>query len=186
MSQDEQKLIRKAKQGDHDSMEALFRQHVDGAVRLAYLITKNWAAAEDAVQEGFIQAFRSLHTFQEGKPFKPWFTKIVVNKSKWIMNRWGNVQAPLEWKDINTHRSFSPEEHTLEKEELDALFTAINALDDNHRVPLILKYLTGLSERETAEVLGIPVSTVKSRLYTARQRLMKYLAEEEGSEDSDL
>lgn len=186
MVQDEQDLIRKSKHGHHDSMEALFRQHVDAAVRLAYLITRDWSAAEDAVQESFIQAFRSLHTFQEGKPFKPWFTKIVVNKSKRIKNQWSTGQTFLEWEDVNTHVSYLPEEHTLEKEELDALFTAINALDDNHRLPLILKYLTGLSEKETGDVLGIPVSTVKSRLYTARQRLMKYLAEKERGEDRDL
>lgn len=59
-------------------------------------------------------------------------------------------------------------------------------LDDNHRLPLLLKYITGLTEAETAEVLGLSISTVKSRLYTARQRLKKQIADLEGGTDMAL
>ena len=181
----EQILIQQAKQGQHEAMEAIFRQHIDGAVRLAYLITRNWATAEDAVQEAFLQAFRSLGTFQEDKPFSPWFTRIVVNKAKRVKDRLDRGHLPYELEETNPHRSFEPEENTLDKEGLDTLFAAINQLDDSHRIPLLLKYVTGLSELETAEVLGIPVSTVKSRLYVARGRLKKQIADLEGSDEYD-
>ncbi|HBG10682.1 MAG TPA: RNA polymerase sigma factor, partial [Firmicutes bacterium] len=82
MDYPEQQLIQRAKQGETAAMEQIFRMHLDSAVRLAYLVTRNWATAEDAVQEAFVQAFRSLDTFQEHRPFKPWFTRIVINKAK--------------------------------------------------------------------------------------------------------
>lgn len=185
MGQDEQQLIKLAKQGQAEALETIFRHHVDSAVRLAYLITRNWATAEDAVQEAFIQAFRSLNTFQMGRPFQPWFTRIVVNKAKRTKDRYDRGHQPLVSEQINTHGSFIPEAQTLEKESIEALFAAINELDDNHRIPLILKHLTGLSEAETAEVLNIPISTVKSRLYVGRQRLKQAIAQMEGSGTND-
>lgn len=57
MEHTEQELIQAAKRGEHNALESIFRQHLDGAVRLAYLITKNWATAEDAVQEAFYRHF---------------------------------------------------------------------------------------------------------------------------------
>src|SRR5699024_264527 len=108
-------------------------------VRLAYLITRNWATAEDAVQEAFIQAFRSLDSFQDNRPFQPWFTRIVVNKAKRTKDRLDRGHLPFEHEEVNTHGIFIPEARALEKEGLDALFAAINELDDNHRLPLILK-----------------------------------------------
>ena len=80
MEINEQELIRRAKKGHQDALEQIFRYHLDSAIRLAYLITRNWATAEDAVQEAFLQAFRSLDSFQDERPFKPWFTKIVVKR----------------------------------------------------------------------------------------------------------
>ncbi len=178
----EQQLIKLAKRGAQDAMEVIFRRHVDSAVRLAYLVTRNWATAEDAVQEAFVQAFRSLDTFQEGRPFQPWFTRIVVNKAKRTKGRIHRGELLFDLKLENPHRTYAPEEHLLEKENLDALFSAINKLDDNHRLPLLLKYISGLTEAETAEVLGLPISTIKSRLYTARQRLKRQITELKGGD----
>ncbi|MDI9411997.1 MAG: RNA polymerase sigma factor [Bacillota bacterium] len=186
MEHTEQELIQAAKRGEHNALESIFRQHLDGAVRLAYLITKNWATAEDAVQEAFLQAFRSLHNFQDDKPFKPWFTRIVVNKAKRTKSSLDRGHLPYEFEEENPHRSLAPEAHTVEKEELDAIFTAINRLDDNHRIPLLLKYVTGLTEAETAETLKLPLSTIKSRLYTARKRLEKYISESKGGAEHGL
>jgi RNA polymerase sigma factor (sigma-70 family) len=176
----EQELIKKAKQGQEDALEQIFRAHVDSAIRLAYLITRNWATAEDAVQEAFLQAFRSLDSFQENRPFKPWFTKIVVNKAKRTKDRLDRGHLPYEVEEPNPHRGYEPEEHALDKEGMDTLFQAINELDDNHRLPLLLKYVSGLTEVQIAETLGIPSSRVKSRLYVARQRLKKRIASLEG------
>lgn len=179
-------LIRQAQQGEIAALETIFREHVDGAVRLAYLITRNWATAEDAVQEAFVQAFKSLGGFQIGRPFKPWFTKIVVNKAKRTKSRLDRGHAPYLHEEPNPHFSFNPEASALEKEQLNKIFTAINQLDEKHRLPLILKYLNGFTEVETAEALNLPVTTVKSRLYVARQRLKAYIENLEGGGGREL
>ncbi len=180
----EQDLIRRAKQGHQDALEQIFRCHLDSAIRLAYLITRNWATAEDAVQEAFLQVFRSLHSFQEERPFKPWFTKIVVNKAKRTKARLDRGHLPYETEEPSPHLGYAPEAHTLDKEGVDSLFQALNALDDNHRLPLLLKYISGLTESQIADTLGIPQTTVKSRLYVARQRLKKQIASLEGGDQN--
>lgn len=182
MGLNEQELIRRSKQGDKSSMEALYRSHLDDAVRLAYMITRNWATAEDAVQEAFIQAFRSIGTFHEGKPFKPWLAKIVVNKSRRIGAKFNAPWDELDYQQADSSDDGSPEKRFLQEEERHRLAQAINLLREKHRLPLILKYLSDLSEAETADVLGIPVSTVKSRLYVARKQLAEKLKIIEGGE----
>ncbi|HBG00297.1 MAG TPA: hypothetical protein DDW87_01810 [Firmicutes bacterium] len=182
----EQELMKRAKEGQQDALEQIFRYHIDSAIRLAYLITRNWATAEDAVQEAFLQVFRSLASFQDDRPFKPWFTKIVVNKAKRTKDRLDRGYLPYDMEEVNPHRIYSPEEHALDKEGVDALFQAINELDDIHRLPLLLKYVSGLTEAEIAETLGIPASRVKSRLYVARQRLKKRTELEGGGRDDDV
>ncbi|MGB4430306.1 RNA polymerase sigma factor [Candidatus Darwinibacter acetoxidans] len=186
MDYPEQQLIQRAKQGETAAMEQIFRMHLDSAVRLAYLVTRNWATAEDAVQEAFVQAFRSLDTFQEHRPFKPWFTRIVINKAKRTKSRLDRGHLPYEIEEENVHASFNPEGSAMEKEGLNQLFEAINSLDDKHRLPLLLKYVSELTEAEIAETLRIPLSTVKSRLYTARQRLKRNMAAHEGGGRDDL
>lgn len=186
MDFNEQKLIQQAKQGDRDALEQIFRIHLDSAIRLAYLVTRNWATAEDAVQEAFLQAFRSLHTFQDQRPFKPWFTRIVVNKAKRTKDRLDRGHLPYDLEEQNQHIAFIPEERALEQEAVDELFRAINKLGDNHRLPLLLKYISELTEVEIAETLEIPVTTVKSRLYVARQRLKSHIAKLEGGGQNDI
>lgn len=186
MDFNEQELIQNAKQGDKEALEQIFRLHVNSAIRLAYLVTRNWATAEDVVQEAFLQAFRSLHTFQDHRPFKPWFTRIVVNKAKRIGPRLDRGHAPYELEEENQHLSFSPEEQALENEGVDELFKAINQLDEQHRLPLLLKYISELTEAEIAETLNIPLTTVKSRLYVARQRLKGHLAQIKGGGQNDI
>jgi len=182
MAMTESELISRIKQGDRQAMETLFSMHVDAAVRLAYMITQDWASAEDAVQDAFIQAFRSINSFRDGLPFKPWFSKIVINKAKRFKQKF---RADLDYEsntEVNHHLAYSPEEQTLENEKTDRLYTAIKRLDEKHRLPIILKYLNGMTEAEVAMVLSIPLSTVKSRLYVARQRLKASLQAEKRGE----
>lgn len=175
MSDNERQLLDAARRGDREAMEALFRLYVDRSVRLAYLIIRDWAAAEDTVQEAFIRAFRSLHTIRDDGAFGPWFTKIVVNRARTAVQR-RRYTLPMDTAEGMVSAGRSPEEAALLKEGRDALWDAVIALDQKYRLPIQLKYFTELSEAETAAVLDLPLSTVKSRLYVARQQLKKALA----------
>ncbi len=182
MAETEFELISRIKQGDRRAMEAIFQTHVEAAVRLAYMITHDWPTAEDAVQEAFIQAFRSIRTFKDGMAFKPWFSRIVINKAKRVRHKFRVEPEYVPNMDAGSSLEFSPEDQALANERADRLYAAINRLDEKHRLPIVLKYLSGLTELEIAAALKVPQSTVKSRLYVARQRLKTSLEASERGE----
>jgi RNA polymerase sigma factor, sigma-70 family len=169
MGNDEAQLIRGVREGDHTAMETLFILHAQRAVRLAYLITRDWGTAEDAVQDSFIRAFRSINTFKDGRPFLPWFTKIVVNQARKTSLR---RRADISISDVeNIQDGTSLEENAIAGEDDKILLNAIYGLKEKYRLPVLLKYFSEFSESEVSSILKLPVSTVKSRLYTARRQL---------------
>lgn len=172
--ENEAEIIRKARDGDRRAQEKIFRKYVDAGVSIAFLITRDWGMAEDAVQESFIRAFKYLNKFDFSKPFKPWFTKIVVNQSKKVIKR------RFIWTEIDDYRNFEnecslTEDKASQKEEIDSLIEEMARLPEKYRITIILKYFGGFSESEIGLILGLPVSTVKSRLYTGRVYLKKGL-----------
>jgi len=85
---DEAALIRQARSGSADAVEALVRRHWDGAHRAAFLIVHDAGAAEDIAQEAMLAAVRSIDRFDRRRPFKPWLHRIVVNRSlDWLRAR---------------------------------------------------------------------------------------------------
>lgn len=177
---EEQQLISQARLGDEAAMDALFHLHVTRSVRLAYLICGDWGLAEDAVQDAFINAFRALKRFRDGAAFSPWFTRIVVNQAK---NKKSRIRRFLPLTIAEEAGSAScTEDEVLMRDRERQLLCAVNRLDEKHRLPVLLKYFSGYTEAETATVLNVPVSTVKSRLHTARGRLKAALTDLEGVE----
>ena len=180
---EEQRLINQARIGNEAAMEALFHLHVARSVRLAYLICKDWGLAEDAVQDAFVNAFRALKHFREGASFAPWFSKIVVNQAK---NKKSRVRHFSPLSEAEAAKSeVSTEDEVLVREKERQLLQAVDRLDEKHRLPVLLKYFSDYTEAETAEVLNLPVSTVKSRLHTARCRLKAALIDLEGGRTNE-
>lgn len=169
---DESTMIKKARQGDREAMECIFRFHAEHAVRLAYLITRDRSCAEDIAQDSFIRAFKSIGTFKDGRPFAPWFARIVVNQARKVKV---HIKPYIMINDIEEipFSKESPEESVVKKEDQKKLVDAIYALGEKYYLPVFLKYFNNFSEAEIADILKIPVSTVKSRLYSARQNLKK-------------
>lgn len=170
MELNEEELIKDVCDGSNSAMEALFDMYMGNSVKLAYLITGDWASAEDAVQEAFIRAFANIKSFNRSKKFKPWFTKIVVNEARRVKKTYGKyagLEAFLEVKDEDE----VVEDKVIEELNQQVLLDIINRLDIKYRLPIILKYYSGFSEKEMSKVLSIPTTTVKTRLYKARQRL---------------
>lgn len=172
----EEALIRRCQAGDRQAFEALFRTYLQKAVSTAYLITRDWNLAEDAAQEAFSRAFRSIRTFRVGQPFGPWLYRIVVNEARRAA---GRNARPLPYLDLPVAAP-SAEETVLTRERSAQVWQAIHALDESHRLVVVLKYFNGFSELETAQILGLRQSTVKSRLHVARQRLQMLLQRSEG------
>ena len=177
---EETELVGRARDGDVEAYEDLVRMHQRVAMRTAWLVTRNAAEAEDAVQEAFVKAYRALRRFREGAAFRPWLLAIVTNEAR---NRRRSVarldRLTLRVAEVRPSGGAapSPEVAALRQEERELLVEALNALREEDRLVVGYRFLLGLSEAETARALGVPKGTVKSRLARSLGRLRDALPE---------
>jgi RNA polymerase sigma factor (sigma-70 family) len=162
---------------DMDAFEALFRQYERLVFRTAYLITGNKEAAENTLQEVFISVWKSRRTYDPSRgKLTTWLHRITVNQCSGKPGKLP-VAISLEEKGVDLpdmkHQA-QPEEIAITRMEYDRLLRAMAALDTKHRSVLVLRYFNDLSYQEIAEVLEIPLGTVKSRL----NQSLKYLKEQ--------
>ena len=180
---DELELIERARGGDVAAYEELVRAYQDLAFRAACLIG-GADEAEDAVQDGFVKAYRALSRFRTGLPFRPWLLRIVTNEAR-NRRRAAGRRASLVVRAIEDRPAddvvSSPEEAVLAHEQHLALAAAVSRLRDDDRLVVTCRYLLQLSEAETATALDIPPGTVKSRLSRALARLRLELAAQPGA-----
>ena len=135
-------------------------------------ILHNEQDCADAVQEAILKAYENRHKLKEIKYFKTWIVRIVINECYGILRKKKRFQVydDTVQKD-NTYLS------NYIKEEYIDLYQAINRLGEKEKICVILYYLEDYSVAETADVLKIPIGTVKSRLNHARKELKGLLSE---------
>lgn len=171
----EDELVRRATQGDIGAFEALVARHQGAATRLAAVIGGS-ADADDIAQEAFVKAYRALDRFREGAPFSPWLMRIVANEAR-NHRRSSGRRARLALRAVPTGADCrTPEDEVVGADRRAALLHALDALPDRDRLVLACRFLLGLSEAETAEVLECAAGTVKSRTSRALERLRARLA----------
>lgn len=147
---------------------------------MAYTITRDAAEAEDAAQEAFLNVYRALGRFRSGAPFKPWLLKIVSNEAR-NRRRDAGRRAGLALRVAGEHSPeapTSPESSIVAAERRDELLLAVDGLAEESRMVISCRYFLGLSEEETAAVLGCPQGTVKSRLSRALGKLRERMVGE--------
>lgn len=178
---DDAGLIRAAQQGDLDSFNRLVLAYQDVVYAQAYRMMGELPSAQDATQEAFISAFRSLRSYRGGS-FKAWLLRIVTNACyDELRRRQRRPTTSLEPLDSNDEEIESPywladdselPDETLERNELgDAIQRCLDALPPEFRTVVILVDIQGMDYNEAAEVIRKPIGTVKSRLARARTRL---------------
>jgi RNA polymerase sigma-70 factor (ECF subfamily) len=155
-----------------ESFDEVVLPHLDAAYRLALWLMRNEHDAEDVVQDASLRAFRYFRTFAGGNG-RAWFLRIVRNTcSGWRARRSEAVSDPF---DEERHRSESagrdPEALLLRTSDATLIARAMQALPDRFQQLLVLRELEGLSYREMADVIGVPIGTVMSRLSRAREAL---------------
>lgn len=165
---DDAAAIKKCLNGERDAFGHLVQRYQRQAVGNASAILRIREDAVDAVQEAFIDAFRSLKSFDLSRPFYPWFYVLLRNRCYKIAGK--NSEA-VSSDDIEI---LAPQVGPANEERL-ALEKALGSLTDEFREIVTLKYLDGLSYDELAEHLGIPKGTVMSRLFHARRQLQAKL-----------
>ena len=169
---DESGAIERARQGDAASFGALVETHQQMAFRAAYLVVRDVAAAEDVAQEAFVRAYRQLHTFRAGEPFRPWLLRIVTNLAlNEVRSRTRRTGLLGRIGMFAPRAAEPPDEAVAASDESSALLRAVNELPLDDRVVLYLRYFLELPEREIADTIGKPAGTVKSRLHRANGRL---------------
>ena len=186
---DEQDLVRAAKRGDLAAFNQLVLMYQGQAYNVAYRLLGDPDAAADATQDAFIKAFRRLHQHRGGS-FRSWLLRIVTNTCLDMLRKQKRRPTqPLEPQSDEEEpdrlprwqsNAESPEEVLLRKEIHWAVQEGLSHLSPEHRTVVVLSDIEGLSYEEIAQVLGIPVGTVKSRLSRARARLRDYLRAHHG------
>ena len=178
--QDERAAIARAQQGDADAFELLVRRYEEVTFRVAYLIVRDEAEAQDVAQEAFLRAHGALGRFDARQPFRPWLLRIVSNLAMNSLrsSRRRNAASQRLEREYEPQRSApSPEERALAEEQARLVWRAISSLEPQEQTLLYLRYFLGASEADTARAIGRPVGTVKSRVHRALRRLRSVIEE---------
>jgi RNA polymerase sigma-70 factor (ECF subfamily) len=164
--------------GNQSVFEQAVLPHLDAAYNLARWLTRNDHDAEDVAQEACLRAMRFFDGFRGGA-VRPWLLTIVRNTYlTWLQKSKVKEMAPLEY-DVES-KAANPEEQLLERVDGQVLRQALDALPAEYREVIVLRELEELSYKEIAEIAGIPIGTVMSRLARARRRLQESVLQGSG------
>ena len=174
-------LVGRCRAGDEEACETLVRRYQERVFALIYRITGEADRVEDIAQEVFLRAFRSLKSFRGGASFYTWLYRITVNTALNAMRSQGRRQETsleaLEGMEFPVDPEAGPAERAAQRQLARRVGEAIDQLEEQYRVIIYLRELEGFSYEEIAEVVELPVGTVKSRLFRARQQLKEQLKE---------
>ncbi len=181
----DEQLIDRYRVGDHESFTALIQRYQTELFHFLIRFTGRRATAEDVFQDTFLQVHQSIETFDTSRRFKPWLFTIAANKARDHLRKRARrpaapLSAPLDGQEDG--RSFAdlleadlpmPEDEFAEAELAERVKQVVENLPDHLREILLLAYFQQFSYNEIADVLGIPLGTVKSRLHTAVRAFAK-------------
>ncbi len=176
MAQSEHTLIQRSQRGDHDAFAALVDEHQRYVYNLALHVIKDENEALDLTQETFVRAWTALPNFKGQSQFRTWLYRIVTNL---CYNRLPNLRRSLTdfgddvMSDLpDTHTINSNPAREVESNEIRKyLHQIIDGLDANHRMLIVMRYQDELSYEEIASLLNLPLGTVKTGLFRAKQKM---------------
>ena len=187
--ENETTLVAEARAGNAEAFTTLVRQYDRNIYRLALNITGNREDAEDVLQEAFLKAYANLGRFQGDSRFYTWLVRIAVNEALMKLrkrrgNREVSLDDPVETGDNQglpreiEDWGENPEQRYAHTQLQEILTKGVAGLEPHFRTVFVLRDVENFSTEETAEMLGLSVPAVKSRLLRARlklrQRLSKY------------
>jgi RNA polymerase sigma factor (sigma-70 family) len=182
MPADEQRLIQQAQKGDHDAFASLINEHQRYVYNLAFRVVKDENEALDLTQETFVRAWTALPNFKGQAQFRTWLYRIVTNL---CYNRLPNLRKSLNdlgddvLEDIPQFDNLASEVESGEMRKF--LHQAIDGLDNQYKLLITLRYQNELSYEEIASTLNLPLGTVKTGIFRAKEQLRKSLAHLEES-----
>jgi RNA polymerase sigma-70 factor (ECF subfamily) len=186
VSAEDHRLIAECLQGDPTAFGVLVRRYQDRLFHVAYRLVGNAEDAQDVVQEAFLSAYQALEGFKGDSRFFTWLYRIAVNtaislkrkqKAALRLDSGRNGELPIDPHDPSEQ---SRPGHALEQAEQEQrVQRALQKLSPEHRAVLILKDMEGQKYETMAEVLQVPIGTIRSRLHRARLELRELLEKDE-------
>ncbi|MDZ7374203.1 MAG: sigma-70 family RNA polymerase sigma factor [candidate division KSB1 bacterium] len=180
----ERERIRDAIAGDPKAFEWVIERYRSGLYHLVLRMVRNAQDAEDIVQETFIKAYNALPSFSEEYAFSTWLYKIAINHCIDYLRKRKlptlSLDRPIEAKNGDVKRELpdrglTPESTLLRREQHRLIREAIEKLPEHYRVVIVLRHQEEKSYEEIARILGVPLGTVKARIFRARELLKKML-----------
>ena len=169
-------LIQRCLAGEEAAFERLVERYYQRIDRLAQQVVRHPMAAEDITQECFLRAYRSLPRFRGEASFYSWLYRITINLCLNDLRRQAHQRSTAHDAEVSALPTVDDPSLILETQERERLIRqAIDRLPDHYRVAIILRDLEGLSYHDIADILSIPLGTVKSRLNFAKRLLHKAL-----------
>ncbi|HTM23710.1 MAG TPA: sigma-70 family RNA polymerase sigma factor [Vicinamibacterales bacterium] len=175
-------LVEAAAAGSREAFDELVRRHQAAMITLARVLTSGRGDAEDLAQEVFVRAWRNLKRFRGDSAFRTWLHRVAINVVRTSQTRQGRLTRLFSSLGGAEHGEPSREPPAPD-EPFDAVLArrqlidrALATLPDDLRVAVTLRDLQGMDYREIAAVLDLPIGTVESRIFRARQRLKPLLA----------
>ncbi|RXZ81365.1 RNA polymerase sigma factor SigW [Paenibacillaceae bacterium] len=180
----EARLARMALKGDQRAFEEIVGLYQDKLYHLAYRMLSNRQEAEDAVQETFLRVYNNLERYDDTMKFSTWIYRIATNlcidrlrkrKPSYSLDAESNEYEGLDGYSMIPSDNRTPESETLQSETQSIIYQAMGTLPAKYKTIMILRYLQELSLQEIGDVLGMPVTTIKTRVHRGREFLRKKL-----------
>jgi RNA polymerase sigma-70 factor, ECF subfamily len=178
-------LVRLSLAGSAQASETLVRRFERPVYNLIVRMVRNEATAEDLAQDTFLKMFRALSTYKQEMRFSSWLLRIAHNTTiDYLRQRRLLTVGPAEDADGEEHDpldalpdldAISPEQSSVRRELASAVDRALDRLRPDFRAVVVLRYQEGLDYQEIAQVLGVPLGTVKTFLHRARRQLAREL-----------
>jgi RNA polymerase sigma-70 factor (ECF subfamily) len=177
----DRELVHAARAGETLAFDNLFYRYRDGIYRLGMAITKDPSAAEEIVVDTFARAHRAIERLEPDDSLRPWLYRVAVNLSYNRRPRKGVTFSSLDdGTDDIAAEGESPSDAAERTERRRVVLECVDTLGPKHKVVVVLHYLNGLNLAEIAEIVEVPVGTVKSRLHYALRKLRVQLSAHPG------
>ena len=180
----EKDAIAQLKRGDVRGLETLVRKYQLEAVRVAQPITNDLGLAEEIVQEAFVRVYQHIDQFDETRPFRPWFLRIVVNDALKLAEQQRRLvsldsaqpsETATDSISLDDRLTYEQDEFGEKYDDAEMCQEILSGLSPEHRAVLELKYYLEMTDEEIADTIQIPPGTVKSRLHAAKLQIRSLL-----------
>lgn len=186
-AEEDRELIAKAQGGDQAAFRQLVERHQRRAFAIALGLVRDENDARELVQDAFLRVYKSLGSFQGGSSFFTWLYRIITNLAIDLMRKPGRRDAELQGNEIADEESDFPLVSRIDgadpldvvrrREIAGRIQAALDALPPYHRGVILMREVEGMSYEEMATAMGVSKGTIMSRLFHARQKLQKALAD---------